>query len=69
MQWLQVGILAGRALRERQCTLEGEVCYLNVWGSVPYCVCKFFLIDCKIDQSEKTKSHMFNMSLRLTNQK
>ena len=22
-QWLQVGILAGRALREKQCTLEG----------------------------------------------
>ena len=33
MQWLQVGILAGRAFRERQCTLEGETWYVNVWGS------------------------------------
>ena len=34
MQWLQVGILAGRNLKERQCTMEGEAQYVNVWGSV-----------------------------------
>ena len=34
MQWPRVEILDGRALRERQCTLEGEAWYVNVWGSV-----------------------------------
>ena len=34
MQSLRGGILAGRALRERQCTLEGEAQYVNVQGSV-----------------------------------
>ena len=34
MLWQQVGILAGRALGERQNTLEGEAQYVNVWGSV-----------------------------------
>ena len=43
MQWLQVGILAGRALTERQCTLE-EAQYENVWGSVQ-CGGATFLID------------------------
>ena len=35
-QWLQVGILAGRALRERQYQyiLEGRAKCVNVWGSV-----------------------------------
>ena len=32
--WLQVRILAGRALKERQCTLEGQARYVNVLGSV-----------------------------------
>ena len=36
IQWLQVRILAGRALRERQCTLEGEAGYVNVRGSVQW---------------------------------
>ena len=34
MQWLWVGILADRALRERQGTLEGHAQYVNVWGNV-----------------------------------
>ena len=34
IQRLRVGILAGRAVRERQCTLEGEARYVNVQGSV-----------------------------------
>ena len=34
MHWLRVGILAGRALRERQFTLEREARYVNVQGSV-----------------------------------
>ena len=78
MQWQQVGILAGRALREGQCTLEGEAQYVNVQSSVhwegvtewrsAHWECKIFLI-INIDQSEVIKSHKFNMSLRLTNQK
>ena len=34
MQWLWVGILAGRALKKRQCTLKGKAQYVNVRGSV-----------------------------------
>ena len=34
MQWLRVEILAGRALIERQCTLEENAQYVNVRGSV-----------------------------------
>ena len=34
MQRLQVRISAGRALKERQCTLEGQAWYVNVQGSV-----------------------------------
>ena len=34
LQWLWVGILAGKALRERQFTLEGEARYVNVRSSV-----------------------------------
>ena len=34
MHWLWAGILAGRALRERQCTLEEEAQYVTVWGVV-----------------------------------
>ena len=36
LQLLWVGMLAGKALRERQCTLKGGAWYVNVWGSV-YC--------------------------------
>ena len=50
MQWLWVGILGGRALRKRQCTLEREAWQVNVWGTLII----------KIDQSETTKSRMFN---------
>ena len=69
-----------RALKERQCTLKGQARYVNVRGSV-HCkgVCrvgdkdlwgaKFFFLVFKIDQSETTKSHMFSLSLRLTNHK
>ena len=32
--WLRVRISAGRALKERQCTLKGQAWYVNVWGSV-----------------------------------
>ena len=32
--WLRVRISAGRALKERQCTLKGQAQYVNVWGSV-----------------------------------
>ena len=32
MQWLWVGILAGRALRQWQCTLEGKAWYVKVQG-------------------------------------
>ena len=32
--WLRVRISAGRALKERQCTLKGQARYVNVWGSV-----------------------------------
>ena len=32
--WLQVQISAGRALKERQCTLKGQAWYVNVRGSV-----------------------------------
>ena len=34
MLWLEVEIFAGRALRERQCTLEGEAPYVNVHSNV-----------------------------------
>ena len=34
MQWLRVGMLAGRAVRERQFTLVGEGRYVNRQGSV-----------------------------------
>ena len=68
MQWFQVGILADRALRERQCTLEGEAQYVNVWGSAHGGTTFFYLV-IKIDQSETTKCHMFNTLLRLTNRK
>ena len=69
-----------RASKERQCTLKGQARYVNVRGSV-HCkgVCRvgerdlgvqnFFFLIFKIDQSETTKSHMFSMSLRLTNHK
>ena len=30
---LRVQISAGRALKERQCTLKGQAWYANVWGS------------------------------------
>ena len=50
--WLQFGILAGRALTERQCTLEGEAQYVNYrvmciegnvqGGGVDTGGCKFF---------------------------
>ena len=54
MQWLRVGVFAGRALRQRQCTLEGApVC--KCMGSVHWegvysvrqCTlgCKIFIID------------------------
>ena len=66
---LQAGILAGRALREKQCTLEREARYMNVQDSVhwegvysvgvPTRDAKFFKFIIKIDQSETTKSHMF----------
>ena len=32
--WLRVRISAGRALKERQCTLKGKAWYVNVRGSV-----------------------------------
>ena len=32
--WLRVRISAGRALKERQCTLKGQAWYVNVQGSV-----------------------------------
>ena len=32
--WLRVRISAGRALKERQCTLKGQAWYVNVRGSV-----------------------------------
>ena len=68
-----------RALKERQCTLEGQARYVNVWSSVHWKgvyrvgdrdlgVQNFFLVF-KIDQSETTKSHMFSTSLKLTNHK
>ena len=31
---VRVGILAGRAVRERQCTLEWQAWYVNVWSSI-----------------------------------
>ena len=34
MQWSWVGILAGMALRERQCTLKKEARYVNAQGNV-----------------------------------
>ena len=37
MQWLWIGIFAGRALKQRQCTRGGGgggAWYVNVWGSV-----------------------------------
>ena len=34
MLWLQVGILVGKALRERQCMLEVEAWFVMLQGSV-----------------------------------
>ena len=72
-----VGIFAGRALAQRQCTLEDGAWYVNVWGSlhwegvynmgVIYWECKFFKFIIETDLSETPKSHMYNMSLKLTN--
>ena len=71
-----------RALKERQCTLKGQARYVNVWGSVHWKgvyrvgdrdlgVPNFLNLFLKLtnNQSETTKSHMFSMSLRLTNHK
>ena len=74
MQWLLVRILAGRAIKERQCRLEGQAQYVNVCGSVTvwgsaHCSCNFFILINKTDQSETTKSYMLNTSLRLVNHK
>ena len=33
MQWTHVGIMAGKALNERQCTLKEEAQYVNVQGN------------------------------------
>ena len=73
------GSQLARALKERQCTLEGQAWYVNVRGSVHwkgvyrvrgrYWGCKIFFLIFKIDQSEMTKSNMFSTSLRLTNHK
>ena len=65
--------MAGRAFRQRQCTLKGAWC-VNVcigihWEGV-YSMgeCRLgFIIE--IDQSETTKRQMFNMSLKMTDHK
>ena len=69
-----------RAIKERQCTMKGQARYVNVRGSV-HCkgvyrvgdrdlgVQNFLKLVFKIDQSETIKSHMFSMSLKLTNHK
>ena len=69
-----VGIWADRALRESQCILKGETRYVNIHGSIHwegvYSVgrcnwrCNLFELMIKIDQSETTKSYMFNTLLR-----
>ena len=64
-------------LRERQYTLKERAHYVNVQGSVHWecTVCEsvdwgaIFFYFMKIDQLGKTKSHMFNTSLKLSNHK
>ena len=69
MQWLLVGILAGRALKERQCTLQGKAHNVNIRGSILGGECTLgcrFLTEWSIliiDRSEMTKSHMFNIKI------
>ena len=56
-----MGILAGRAPRERQCTLEGEAQYVNVWGSV-YWEGVYNVVKCIL-----RVQIFFNWLLKLTN--
>ena len=50
--------------------VQGGECWEGVY-SVAECTLgvQIFLIEHQIDQSETTKSHMFNTSLKLTNHK
>ena len=54
---MQVQISAGRALKERQCTLKGQARYVNVQGSV------------QGGGQTLGEQNFFNLLLKLTNQK
>ena len=45
--WLRVRISAGRALKERQCTLKGQAWYVNVRGSVHWGNGEIYALDLK----------------------
>ena len=67
MQWLQIEILAGRAPRERQCIFRGGD--MSLYGLLYTHGAHSFQLIIKIDQSETTKNHIFNTSLKLTKHK
>ena len=72
MQWLWVGILADGHLDKGSVHWRGWVCECMghvLWEGVYTRGENFFKATIKIDQLKTTKSHMFNMSLKLTNHK
>ena len=73
MQWLWEGIFAGMALRLRQCVLEQELGMSTDRVMFTWRECtlrmRIFLFIIENDQSDTTKSHMFNTSLKLANYK
>ena len=54
---------AGRALKERQCTLKGQAQYVNVWGSVHW---KGVY---RVGDRDLGVHNFFNWFLKLTNQR
>ena len=61
--WLRVRTSAGRALKERQCTLKGQARYVNVWVSVHW---KGVY---RVGDRDLGVPNFFNWFLKLTNQK
>ena len=63
ISWLRVQISAGRALKERQCTLKGQAKYVNARGSVHW---KGVY---RVGDRDLGVQNFFNWFVKLTNQK
>ena len=61
--WLWVRISAGRALKERQCTLKGQAQYVNVRGNVHWK--RVYTVG----DRDLGVQNFFNWFLKLTNHK